>query len=182
MFTVAQICGFIGMGICFLIYQQKTHKGMVLFKLIGEFFWLIHKICLRAYSGVAISVVAILRSFVFYNNDKKWAQHKWWLYVFLVISVVSSAVTYQNIYSLFAAATGILAVIAFWHTNPKVTKLLTYPISAFSLVYNVVANSYAGIVSDILTLISLTISMIVTYRENKKYGIKGDILSVRKIK
>ena len=57
--------GILGILTNIIIYQQKTRKRLLIWKLISDVIWIMHYWLLGAYSAIAISVVAILRSIVF---------------------------------------------------------------------------------------------------------------------
>lgn len=156
---IASTIGIVGIIVNMLIYQQKTRTNLLLCKLSADFIWLLHYALLSAYSGAAICGVGIVREIVFLNNHRKWAKSKKWLVLFIVLSIISAIFTWKNIFSILPAAASILAIISFWIGNPRLTRIFQIPISASLLIYNVICSSYAGILNEILTLISIVIAM-----------------------
>ena len=71
--TVAQIVGFGGAALNGLSFQQKKRKGIIGVQIGAAVLFIIHYILLGAYTGAALNFISLLRSFVFINNDKKWA-------------------------------------------------------------------------------------------------------------
>ena len=55
---LAYVLGALGILISFIIYQQKTRKGLLLSKLTGDAVWLFHYLLIGAYTGAAIGVLA----------------------------------------------------------------------------------------------------------------------------
>lgn len=162
----ASILGAVGIAVNVIIYQQKSGKKLLAFKLVSDVMWALHYLLLNAYSACAIAAIGIFREGVlFYNQGKARSRNKLWLTLFLVLSSVSAAVTWKGIFSVLPAFASILSVFSFWRGNPKLTRILAFPISASMLAYDVFWLSYMGIASEIFTLISAAVGVI---RNRKK--------------
>lgn len=144
----------------FMIYQQTSRKKLLLNKLIADCLWTLHYISLGAVSGAFVCAIGILREFVFLNKRKKWAQGKRWLMLFLLLSILSAVLTWKNGFSVLPTIASILSVFSFWKGNPTWTKILSFPISVCFMTYNIFSLSYAGIINEILVLISTAIGII----------------------
>ena len=134
---VVFLLGMSGILSNFIIYQQKTRKKLLCAKLVADCFWSLHYAFLGAWSGAAICSIGILRESVFLNERHKWAQGKRWLLLFAVLSVFSAAITWKNLFSILPAVASLLSVYSFWKGVPKLTKILSLPISACFMVYNI---------------------------------------------
>ena len=164
---LSTIFGVLGMATTVLIYQQKTRKGLILSKLLSDVIWFLYYICLSAYSGAAIAVIGMIRELVFINREKKWAKHPIWLVFFLMLSFVSAIITWKNIYSVLPCIASAISVISFWIGNPRLSRKLSYPISACMLTYNITSVAVIGVINEIFTVIS---SIIGTIRLDRKKG------------
>ena len=164
---LSTIFGVLGMATTVLIYQQKTRKGLILSKLLSDVIWFLYYICLSAYSGAAIAVIGMIRELVFINREKKWAKHPIWLVFFLVLSFVSAIITWKNIYSILPCIASAISVVSFWIGNPRLSRKLSYPISACMLTYNITSVAIIGVINEIFTVIS---SIIGTIRLDRKKG------------
>ena len=164
---LSTIFGVLGMATTVLIYQQKTRKGLILSKLLSDVIWFFYYICLSAYSGAAIAVIGMIRELVFINREKKWAKHPIWLVFFLMLSFVSAIITWKNIYSVLPCIASAISVISFWIGNPRLSRKLSYPISACMLTYNITSVAVIGVINEIFTVIS---SIIGTIRLDRKKG------------
>lgn len=163
---IANVVGIIGIAANILIYQQKNHKKLLLYKLLSDFIWALHYILLSANSAALIASVNIFREFVFYNKDKKWAKSKLWLIFFLLCSFISAILTYKNLFSILPAIASILSVISFWISNANITRIFAYPISFSMFSYDIFCMSYMGLINEIFTLTSTTLG-IIRYRKKK---------------
>lgn len=163
----ATLIGALGMGANIAIYQQKSRKQILIFKLISDIFWGLHYFLLHAYSGCAIAVIGMAREGIFINKEKQWAKSRFWLFLFLVISAASAWLTWKNAFSLLPACASMLSVISFWQNKPNLTRFISFPISICMLIYDIVSGSYIGICNEVFTLISAIIGVI-RYTSAKK--------------
>ena len=165
---LVMIFGALGVAANILIYQLKSGKKILFSKLVSDFFWGLHYVCLNAFSGAAIAGIGFVRDGIFLHKDKKWAQSKAWLWFFLVLSVVSAALTWKSIFSALPAFASVLLIYSLWRNKPMLICVLAFPISAAMLAYNIYCVSYFGIANEILTLISAFIGVIKNKKLQKK--------------
>ena len=154
------IIGFLGIGANALIYQQKTGKRLLMLKLISDVLWALHYFLIGGYSATVIAVLGVFRESVFFNQDKKWAQSRLWLLLFIVISIIGSILTLKGIFSLFPMLASVISVISFGFNKPKLSRILAIPISCLMMTYDIVFSSYMGIVNECFTLTSTIIALI----------------------
>ena len=166
--VLAWIFGIASMIANFIVYQQKERKKLLIAKMVVDSITVVHYSCLGAFSGAAICLVAIFRSFVFMNEDKKWARGKKWLIVFLAMNIILACFTWKNIFSIFPLLATAGAIFSFWQNNTKLTKILVYPISGCMIAYNIPNGSYTGLVNESFAIISATISLISMRRQRLK--------------
>ena len=150
-----------------VIYQLKSGKKILLSKLVSDISWTLHYIFLTAFSGAAIAGIGIIRDCIFVNKDKKWAQSSLWLWLFLILSVVSAYFTWNGIFSLLPAFASVLLIFSLWKNDPMLICVLAFPISIAMLVYNIFCMSYFGITNEILTLISAVIGVVKNKKQQK---------------
>ena len=160
MFWVGNLAGVAGIISSMIIYQQKERKKLLIWKLISDVMWLTQYLLLGAYSGAGIALVSMIRGIVFVNKDSRWAKSRWWLYGFLGLSLVIGIITWKNIFSIFTMIASVIAIISFWIGNPKLSRILSYPISICMLTYDFNVKAISGIVNELLTLTSSTIGVL----------------------
>lgn len=160
----AMIMGALGIVANVLIYQQKTGKKLLVYKLISDVLWALHYALLGAWAGMAVAAIGIGRETVFFHQDKKWAKGGWWLLFFLVCAWLSSALTWQSAFSILPATASTLSVISFWRNQPSLSRALAFPISACMLTYDITCLSYMGMANEIFTLTSALIGVIAACR------------------
>jgi hypothetical protein len=160
MVILSYVFGILGILVSFIIYQQKTRGGLLVSKLIGDAIWFVHYVLIGAYTGAAISIIAIVRELVFMHREKKWANSPLWLVLFLALSALSGVITWKNLYSIFPCVASALAVISFWIGKPRLSRILAYPITISMLTYNVASLAYLAIANEALSLVSAVIGNI----------------------
>ncbi len=171
LFVLSMIFGALGITANIIIYQQRTGKKLLVWKLTSDIFWVLHYVFLGGYSGAGASMVGVVRESIFLNRGKKWADSKLWLLLFVALSVASAAITWNGYMSLLPTIASVTSVFAFWRANPKLTRILAYVIAGCMMTYNVFVLSYMGIVSEAFVLISTTVGIIrvaVLEKKNKK--------------
>lgn len=156
---VATLIGLLGIVANGIIYQQKSRKGLLLWKLISDVLWAVHYALLGAWSGVAVAVVGMARETVFYRNRNR-SNGPVSLVVFIGIALASAAITWKSLYSLLPAAASVISVISFWKATPSISKKLAFPISGCMLTYDISAGSFSGIANECLTLTSALVGLV----------------------
>lgn len=165
---LSAIFGILGIGSTVVIYQQKTRKGLILSKLVSNVIWFLYYFLITAYSGASIAGIGMIRELVFINKEKKWAKHPLWLVFFLVLSVICGFLTWKNVFSLLPCIASVISVISFWIGNPRLSRILSYPISACMLTYDIACSAVLGIVNELLTVTSSIIGAIRLDRAKKQ--------------
>ena len=154
MLVASYVFGALGVLCTIVIYQQKKRGALLLSKLVSDLIWFLHYVFLGAYSGTAIAIIGALRELIFMNREKKWAKHPAWLVLFLGLSVLCGVLTWKNLFSIFPCIASAISVISFWIGKPKLSRFLSYPISACMLTYDIACVSVAGIINEIVSISS----------------------------
>ena len=166
-FWIANIVGAAGIVASMIIYQQKERKKLLVWKFISDVLWFTQYLLLGAYSGAGIALISMIRGIVFVNKESRWAKSKAWLYGFLLASVGIGIFTWKNIFSIFTIVASLIAITGFWIGNPKLSRILSYPISICMLIYDFNVRAISGIANELFTLTSSTIG-ILRHDKNKK--------------
>lgn len=150
----------------FLIYQQKSRSGMLICKLSADIFWSAHYLCLGAVGGMIPNVIGIFRELVFINRKKhKWASIFLWPIIFIIINWTWGLFTLSHWYNLFPLCASTVVTISLWIDNPRLTKLISIPVSLSFLIYDIFVGSYVGVINESIAICSIIISLIKTKKE-----------------
>lgn len=163
---IGQIIGAAGILLNMAIYQQKSRKRLLFFKLLSDVAWCLHYMLLGAYAGAAVGLIGCARELVFIHDNKKWAAKRIWVPIFVCISILSAVLTWKSLWSILPACASVMSVLSFAKADPKTSRMMCFPISGCMLTYDISCSSYTGIVNELLTLISGIIGVV-------RHDIKG---------
>ncbi|MBR5309484.1 MAG: YgjV family protein [Clostridia bacterium] len=158
--TLAFVIGAVAVIVNLTIYWQNERRKLLLTKVGTDILWGLHYGLLGAFSGTGIALISIVRGIVFLNEEKKWASGKKWLWIFLVLSLLSAVLTYKNPSSLLPLFASLMAVVSFWQKKPHLTRLLAFPIALSMLIYDIYVGSVMGIVNESIVIISASLAVI----------------------
>ena len=163
---IAQIFGVGAMVSLFLIYQQKSRKNLITCKLSADIFWSLHYLCLGAYGGIVPNAVGIFRELVFIQRDKrKWADKIYIPIFFILLNWCIGALTFKQPINIIPIVASTFVTVSLWLRKPKLTKMISIPVSLAFLVYDIFVGSYIGVVNESIAIVSIIINMI---KERKK--------------
>ena len=164
---IAAALGIIGILANVMVYQQKTTESLLHWKWISDVIWGIHYFSLGAYTGFAAAMIALFRESVSLCRKHKWAQSRLWYVFFILLGICSAVITWNGIFGILPAVGSVISIISFLHGNPRVTRVLAFPVSGMMLTYDVIFHSYPGIVNEVFTLISATFAIITLHVKTK---------------
>ena len=150
-----------------LSYQQKKRKNIILFNASSRVLYIIQYIMLGAFEGAVLDILGTLSSVTAQNKDKGIiAKHpKFFAVVFNLIISIVGMLLYENVFSIFPIIGVILHTSAFWISEEKTIRKVSFLGSPFWLVYNLASNAYGSAIGDVLTMISIGIAI---YRNDIK--------------
>ncbi len=155
-----KIAGYAAVAASVVIYQQKSRSRLLIWKATADVLWIVHYLLLGGYTGAAVTGVALLREAVFFRSDRHSKEGKIILGCFLCISVISSVLTWGSIFSVFAMFGSLISIVSFWIGEPKVSRILAFPISACMLTYGVSNGSAAVLINEVLVITSSAIALL----------------------
>ena len=156
---IAYIFGIIGIACTVILYQQKKSKSLLVYKLIIDLVWLMHYAFLGAFSGAVVCIIAALRELIFVKRDRTKRSGIIWLPIFIVVAIVSTILTWDNIFSVLTCIASCIAVVSFFIAKPKLSRIFVFPISACMLVYDIAFGSIPGIVNECFAITSSAVGI-----------------------
>ena len=150
-----QIFGFIPAIVTLLSMHFDNRKKVLIMQCISTVLFLIYYFMIDASTGVIMNIISLVRIVVSSFNDRKWASHKAWLVIFLICyAVVSPLLGWDGPHSLLMVVAMILATIALWIHNLKVTRLLMAIVAPLLLLFDIFAGAWSPAIVDVLITIS----------------------------
>lgn len=166
--VIAQILGFIGMGVVVLSFQIRSVKKLFISQLVGIAFFTTHFVLLGAYTGAIQNLLALLRCVIFLFHDKqKWARSNWVLFGMLAAFLISGIATYSGLLSLLPMIAMLASTVAMWTGDGfKIRLAQLCLVSPSWLIYNASVFSISGVINESLNITSVIISFV---RYKKSY-------------
>ena len=157
---IAQTLGFIGFIISLLAFHKKKKEKILGNMILSNIFDLIHYLLLGAYSGCVTKLLAIFRnSFVIFKDRYEALSSNIFLYIFILLYVISGIWTFENLWSIFPIISAIIYAVAIWRGNELTLKKAACAGYFLWLIYNILVLSISGIVSNIVSICSLFIAI-----------------------
>ena len=158
---IAWIFGLGAMVALFSIYQQKSRRRLLFCKTCADACWVVHYFCLGGYGGMVPNLVGILRELVFVQRDKKrWASSIFVPIFFILLNWGIGFSTFSRPINVLPLAASTLVTVSLWLRRPRLTKLLSVPVSIAFLVYDILIGSYIGVVNESIAILSIMLSFI----------------------
>lgn len=165
--TFAQIIGIFGLICSLLSFQMKNRKWIMAFQMTASLSFSTQLFMLGAVTGGCVDMISFIRTMIFSQNSKKWASSPVWLYVFIVIMILTGILTWQNAWDILPIAGSILSTVALWMKREKHIRLISLTVGPCWLVYNLVKGAWSGALNEVLAMTSIMIGLIRNDREKK---------------
>lgn len=157
-FWLAQLIGFIALGLFILVFQVNKRHTMLKLSMWAAFTYAIHYFLLGAYTGAALSLVTAIRNYTYSKYGM--TKHRLILpVVFIIIFSVAAMLTWQGPLSFLPLCASIAGAIAYWQKSPRIIRLVELLSTPLLLFYNVASHSYPGVIIEMLFLAATTIGI-----------------------
>ncbi len=167
--AVGQALGIVLALVGFFIYFAKTRRGILIAKLVCDAGYCIQQMMLGATTGALLNGIAVFREIVFYYRcDKKWASHRFWLYLFVVLMGISPVFTWMGAVSILPTAGSVVSVFAFYCEKPQHTRLLGLAAMLPWLIYAMIITNYGLLLTTTIQFFSAVLGLIRDYRTGKQ--------------
>ena len=157
MILLAQIIGLFAVITFLLSYQQKERKNIIVWNATSRVLYILQYLMLGAFEGAVLDILGTVSSVAAQKKENKIIKKNLTFFVIginLLILAVGLSL-YKNIFSLFPIAGVILHTSAFWITEEKIIRRVSFLGSPFWLVYNLTSLAYGSAIGDVLTMISI---------------------------
>jgi hypothetical protein len=161
MYTIAQIVGILAVATFLLSYQLKKRKNIILVNAASSFLYVLQYILLGALEGAAIDVLSTVSTVAAHNKGKRFLDKYAGLILLLLnLSILAAGLAlYKNIFSLFPVVGAILQTSAFWITDEKRIRQVSFLGTPFWLTYNLVSQAYGAAVGSFLSMVSIGLAI-----------------------
>ena len=167
---IAQIVGGVGMVLNLIVFQQKTHKGVLMCQFFAALVFAVSFFMLGGYCGAILNLVGAARSGIFYFKDKTHANSVVWFVIFILAFAASYPLTFfvfntkMTVTNLIIEALPVIAMIIITISlrigSAKAVRFMGLFSSPMWLIYNIFTVAITAIASEILNLISMVVGII----------------------
>ncbi len=146
---------------------KSDYKVKLIFTLWG-WIWVVHFFLLEAYAAMITIVLATIRVAV----SIKYSWNQKIMYFFMVLFLIASFFTYQNIFSILPITAWLIATYAYFKQSWIRMRASFLICSWLWLVHNIFNHSIWWIMTELLIEITLIITIIRLYFDSEKGRIK----------
>jgi hypothetical protein len=123
---------------------------------------------LKAFTGMIVNAVGIIRAVWFYINNQKNKNNS--IFSLILISslfLISTILTWDGVASVLPLFSAIAFTYSIWCNNVLVYKWIAIPVSVSWIIYNIIVGSILGYIMEGMLLIIEIIGLILFYKKNK---------------
>ena len=160
-FVIAQIFGVIGIIFSVLSMQMKTKKNIMIMLLCLNLASALNFLFLNSISGSLVCFFAVFETFVNYLFDSK--NKKVPIYViafYVVVNLALGIYSYHSLIDIIPIACALLYCATVCTKKESNIRKEMFGNQTLWLIYDIIVKAYMFSVSNVLTLISIIISMI----------------------
>ena len=159
-YVIAQIIGFMAFIVALISYHQKTKKKIFSTMVFCHILYIIHYLLLNAYSGFTTKILAVLRdSFIVIKDRFSKTTNHIVLFIFIILYIVAAIFTYNGILSILPLLAALIYIIFIWNGTALQVKKAAFYCYFLWLIYNIFVLSIAGIIANIVSIISTFIAI-----------------------
>lgn len=163
---VIQIIGLIGTFLFFISFQCKSNKNLFRVQFVSYLCYTLHLLLLGAITGGISYILNTIRSFCLGSQNEKLKSKKMCMLI-CTLQLVGMAFTWSGWISMLPVMANIAATIAGYSNNARKIRLAGMLInSPLWIVYDLIVGSWAGILDEVVSELSMIISII-------RYGWKN---------
>ena len=159
-YIISQILGILAFLISIIAYHRKEKQKIFQTMIVANILDILHYLFLSAYSGCITKVIALIRNEIIIVKEKnKKINNIIILIILFIVYIYVGIITSKNIYSFLPILAAIIYLYFVWNGNElKVKKAALYCYFLW-LIYNIFVSSVAGIISNIISIISTFIAV-----------------------
>lgn len=159
MVIFGQVIGFIFLILFIASFQFKEKKRLIQVRISSKVFASIHYFLIGAKVGCISQFIGIFLDYFCYKFENNKSAKKSIIVVFVLLYAIASWSAYKNIYDCLPVLGSILTMIALFQKGTRYVRVSQFIISPMFLMYNIINHSYAGMITEVLVLVSCLIGI-----------------------
>lgn len=165
MVLAGQIIGWIAAALTFISYQCKDHKKLIVVQTLSTVSICISYLLLKAWSGMLLNVVCLIRNFIIYRKDIKFFSYSFWPYLLAGVMGIMGILSWQGPMSLLIVVALAVNTLFLYFPNVQNLRKSILVTSTMVLAYNVFYSVWGGVFNE---LIAISSSVVGIYRYRKR--------------
>ena len=105
-------------------------------------------------------VVFINRAVSYKREKARWAKNNFWPVIFIATYITAGALTFTHWYNILPIIAQSFGALAVWQKKPRAIRYIMLVPRPLWFVYNALVGSYAGMVTEVVILISVLIGIV----------------------
>lgn len=161
-----QVIGFVGTLVFFLSYQCKKNENLFRVQFIAYLCYTLHLILLGAVTGGISYILNMVRS-ICLGSKSKFVNSNSMCLIICGLQLTVLFITWNGWISILPVAANIAATIGgYTHNGQKIRAAGMFVNSPLWIIYDIIVGSWAGILDEVVSELSMIISVI-------RYGWKN---------
>lgn len=152
--------GVLGVASTVIGFQCKKHRMVLGLRTANELLFGLQYLLLGGYTGAAMNTISSGRNIIFIELVKRGKNTLLWRFFFSAVFVLSAVFTWSGIPSLVFCIGKVTTTFVYGSKNMTLVRIMSLFTSFMWIAYNSSIGAYEGIVSDVLTIISVLIAVI----------------------
>lgn len=159
-FVVAQIFGVLGIIFSVISMQMKDKKNIMIFLLLLNLASALNFLFLDSFSGSLICFFAVFETFINYLFDSKNKSVPYYIIViYVIVNIGLGLYTYNTLLDIIPIACALLYCASVCSKKETNIRKIMFGNQTLWLIYDITVKAYMFGISNVLTLISIFVSM-----------------------
>ena len=159
MFLISQLIGFCGSILYFLSFQFKNNRRLFQVQFLSYLFYTVHLLMLGALTGAVSYLINIIRSLCL-GSSSEFTHSRKMCALLCAMQLSVLGLTWSGWISLLPIAANIASTVGGYTNSAKKIRIAGMLInSPLWIMYNIIIGSWAGILDELLSELSMIISV-----------------------
>jgi len=165
-YYLIQGIGLVGTVLYFLSYQCRSNRSLFRVQFLSYVFYTVHLVLLGAITGGVSYIINTIRSFCL-GSKSAFLKSRTMCFILCALQLAALGLTWSGPVSLLPVVANIASTLGGYTHNPKKVRLAGMLInSPLWIVYDIIVGSWAGILDEAVSEMSMVISIL-------RYGWKN---------
>ncbi len=159
---IANGVGILAVALFVASYQIKHRRGIITCNAISRVLYILQYVLLLAFEGAVLDVLGLISSVLAQKKDEGIVK-KFRIPILIALNaaiIAAGILLYRDIFSLFPMIGVLLHTGAFWISDEKKIRLMSFFGSPFWLVYNLKSLAIGSAIGDALTILSIGLAIL----------------------